>query len=637
MAAESTRPGPGGSSLSPDLVAHRGFATARRGFAPGEVRAFLAQVADELRSGRQREAALDQARHEAEERAAHPTFDERTLITAVGEETASILGSARAAAADIRAKAEDSAARILKEAHDRVSAMRAEAETVLSRRTAEAEAAAGRITEAATADAERLRDAARREAADIRAKAEADRTSMVNAAQGARDRILGDLTRRRKITMVQIQQLRAGRDRLLDAYKTVRLTLDGVTAELQRADAEARAAAEAAGRRPPVSDDEEGVVVLDALGAIDSPGSHPADHEESGDVPSAGAAAVDLGDRPAGTGGATGREPARAPATPTQVAEPRRATTGGPQRRPNDTGPPDPQRHLATVAGAVPASGPAASTAAGVVAAGLVPTEAADDDQAGEGIEAPAPGGDDRSAGPDGDRPLSAEDEAYLQRRDAALDDIDSGLARRLKRALQDDQNDLLDRLRGLEALPAAAGLLSDLPVQMERYAAAGRPLLADAFRAGASFATSFRSPGPGAFGADPVDADDTAAALATDLATAVVVPLRRRLEQALADAGEEDPGVLAGALGGAYRDWKTERIERAAADQVATAFARGAYEATPDDTVLRWLVDDVEGPCPDCDDNALAGGVPKGEPFPTGQRWPPAHAGCRCVLVPEP
>ena len=33
--------------------------------------------------------------------------------------------------------------------------------------------------------------------------------------------------------------------------------------------------------------------------------------------------------------------------------------------------------------------------------------------------------------------------------------------------------------------------------------------------------------------------------------------------------------------------------------------------------------------------DNALAGAVPKGEPFPTGDLVPPVHPGCRCVIVP--
>jgi len=63
------------------------------------------------------------------------------------------------------------------------------------------------------------------------------------------------------------------------------------------------------------------------------------------------------------------------------------------------------------------------------------------------------------------------------------------------------------------------------------------------------------------------------------------------------------------------------------------TAFVRGAVAAAPDGISLRWIVDD-EVPCPDCDDNALAGPTPKGQKFPTGQLHPPAHQGCRCVLV---
>lgn len=49
----------------------------------------------------------------------------------------------------------------------------------------------------------------------------------------------------------------------------------------------------------------------------------------------------------------------------------------------------------------------------------------------------------------------------------------------------------------------------------------------------------------------------------------------------------------------------------------------------------MRWIVEDTDGPCPDCDDDALAGELPKGEAFPTGQHHPPAHSGCRCLLVP--
>jgi hypothetical protein len=45
--------------------------------------------------------------------------------------------------------------------------------------------------------------------------------------------------------------------------------------------------------------------------------------------------------------------------------------------------------------------------------------------------------------------------------------------------------------------------------------------------------------------------------------------------------------------------------------------------------------VDRTGEPCPDADDNALAGPVAKGTPFPTGDRCSPAHPGCRCLVVP--
>jgi hypothetical protein len=66
-----------------------------------------------------------------------------------------------------------------------------------------------------------------------------------------------------------------------------------------------------------------------------------------------------------------------------------------------------------------------------------------------------------------------------------------------------------------------------------------------------------------------------------------------------------------------------------------AAAYAQGAYGATTDGEELRWVVDRSTEACPDADDNALAGPVGKGEPFPTGDRCPPAHPGCRCLVVP--
>jgi hypothetical protein len=157
----------------------------------------------------------------------------------------------------------------------------------------------------------------------------------------------------------------------------------------------------------------------------------------------------------------------------------------------------------------------------------------------------------------------------------------------------------------------------------MQFYARASLGQLLDAARSGTVFA--------GGKPNEVAGIED----LAADLAAAVVVPLRRRLE---GEGGETESGedaALVEHVGAAFRDWKGARVERLAGDEAVAAFSRAALAATPSGVSLRWVVDDDGMECPDCDDNALAGPVPRGEAFPTGHPHPPAHTGCRCLLAP--
>jgi hypothetical protein len=123
---------------------------------------------------------------------------------------------------------------------------------------------------------------------------------------------------------------------------------------------------------------------------------------------------------------------------------------------------------------------------------------------------------------------------------------------------------------------------------------------------------------------------------LANELGEALALPLRERVSASLREAAGDDE-ALADGVRAAYRDWKTHRIGMQTRDTVFAAFNLGLYEATPPETPQRWLVDDGGSPCPDAEDNSLAGLVVKGEPYPTGHCFPPAHPGCRCLLVPAP
>jgi hypothetical protein len=220
---------------------------------------------------------------------------------------------------------------------------------------------------------------------------------------------------------------------------------------------------------------------------------------------------------------------------------------------------------------------------------------------------------------------VSDVDESMLQRRDEMLAPVEEQLARKLKRVLQDEQNELLDRIRVTTG--ALSGLAHDAVAHAARYAEVATPLLVEAIRGGASFANP-ASPCPDGL-------DQEAAPLASALAEEVAGPLNSRITELLSDASHDaDTPVAVDRLGAAFRQWKVEKIGVITRHYVVVAFSRGAFAASDDDR-LRWVVDDDGTPCPDCDDNALAGPTPKGEHYPTGQAHPPAHPGCRCVLLP--
>ncbi|HMC52951.1 MAG TPA: hypothetical protein VKI64_09340 [Acidimicrobiales bacterium] len=222
------------------------------------------------------------------------------------------------------------------------------------------------------------------------------------------------------------------------------------------------------------------------------------------------------------------------------------------------------------------------------------------------------------------------ESESLLRRRDELVESIHHQVVRKLKRVVQDEQNDVLDRLRSYRGKPSVAVLLLSEEAQTARYADATRPLLEEAAAAGVRFGAEVQ--GRDAQVSDAAGVSD----VARDLARAVGLAVRGRLERA-AEQGADDEASMSDSVGAAYRDWKGKRADRVAGDHVAAAFALGVMAATPDGGLLRWMVDDGEGRCPDCDDNALGGPTAKGEVYPTGQLHPPAHPGCRCILVPSP
>jgi DivIVA domain-containing protein len=206
---------------------------------------------------------------------------------------------------------------------------------------------------------------------------------------------------------------------------------------------------------------------------------------------------------------------------------------------------------------------------------------------------------------------------AILQRRDEVIAGARDGLVRRVKRALQDDQNAALERVRGIEG-PAVGSRLEIERDQRDRYALASVEPLREAASAGRSFAASEG----GVVG--PELADESIAELAEDLAATLVTALRKRMTNDHAGDGTER-------VTAAFREWRGARTERLCADLALRAFHAGIGAASVGRRI-RYVVAPAEPPCEQC----TSVGATQRSTTDSGRiRLPPLHAGCRCTVLP--
>ena len=570
-------PSASSSRMNPDDVARRTFNRNRRGFDPAEVTAFLEELSAELARFGTREEELLRELAEAEERSAHPEISDNQLTSAFGQKSAEVLRNAHQEASRLVNAAEETAGAVVRDAQQQATDIQVSAEAAAAERIAQAELAAGSVHEGVQTDVAEILDRARADGNALLDRARERGRLMIEQAQETRRRMLTETAQRRRVLLIQIEQLRAARDQLARTVIGVRGTVDDIVSGLARADDDARAAAAAVAER--VAEVE-------------------AQEVEGLEPPETGAIA-------AGTAEPEG--------------EPEKAASNG------NSGDGEPAADESKVEELF------ARIREGRVSesAGHVVETVASEPEAGSTS-------DTESATEDGTAAIAtvvgSENDPLVAERDDLLDPIIARMARRLKRAMQDDQNLFLHRLRS-DSVEYRQELLSTEDEQRRGLVEASIDFLGDAFDAGEAFAREH-------LGAEGDSADLTAvnrSAVGTgaqELADTVVTLLRRRLlEEDVEGPGptEEEAAELVSA---AYREWRGERIERLVGDHVIGAFSsgvRGAIGKAP----LRWIPSGSEDACADCEDNALAEAVAEGERFPTGHLHPPAHAGCRCLVVP--
>jgi len=548
--------------------------------------------------------------------------------------------------------------------------VRAQAEGVLAERTAEAEAAAA-VTRAeadayaaatqtaadayradATADGEQARAAVESEVVEVRAvaedaaaegrvalQAEAERVlevarsqgrSMVDEARDYRERVIADLAERRRAAWAALQQLAANRDALAVTLTDVADRIHASHHALSSAEITTRGVGDVAGDRAALPDRHFAEALRTPPPGQRAWGETEPHHEPIPEVddspvePAADEVAAVVGTEIVAV--QLDREPAPDPVEVELDPEP---ATGIPEPvvpepivpelvvvEPEPVAPdPEPTGDSDLTGGSDRAAALFAQLKAATKAGTAATEQGAGRDKTPSAPVAAFPVGDTEGQPHGGDPDVD-----LLDRRDATTDELERRLARRLKRVLSDEQNEALDRMRRVKGAPQVDQVLVSEDDHRERYRAAAAEDLTASERAGAGF-----------FGEapdKPAPIGDIAEAFASDLVQA----LRGRLEAAFHDGGDEHE--ISERIRACYREWKTQRIADVARHYVQVAFGRGvaAFEL---DSPTRWLVDHAGVPAPDCDDNALAGAVAPGEPFPTGDIHPPIHPGCRCLAVP--
>ncbi len=206
--------------------------------------------------------------------------------------------------------------------------------------------------------------------------------------------------------------------------------------------------------------------------------------------------------------------------------------------------------------------------------------------------------------------------------------------SRRIKRVVQDDQNSLLEGLR-IGGVDEAKRIVSETESIARAYAdvmgSFVQPVVEESSRyfqriqilqgaAGGKWNVSVK---PSVEMRAAVD--ELALELAEEVSTRVLGVITAGVGDELA--------ALSTRLGATFRELKTEFVETLVSDMISILVSTWLITCT-DIAKVTW-VRGGPGGCADCEDNELEGIIDVGNNFPTGNPAPPAHIGCRCLLVP--
>jgi cell division septum initiation protein DivIVA len=556
-------------------------------------------------------------------------LDEERIAELLGEETARIIQAAREAATKLRHRAEETAQRLIRDATDDAARLREEAELE-----------AARVRQDAESDAENEILMAKQQGRD-----------MVDEARAYRERVLADIARRRELAREQIEDLYHGRERLIQAFERARIAADDVLGDLEDAADEPSEfvnLANSTGPVPLVVQDDAPVVALPTATAF-----YDQDRDDDVDPRVLRHPSVD------------------APVASSEVD----AIVEAPVV--DDVIANDVIVEESTITENV-VEEPVVSAPTNVVHL-FGKTETVDVTETAEVVEAPevaprasrpTPSTDDifaklrrasaemvaKEANREAEKSTASTKEpkapsvpvarsiaetvgtvSAFESRDEILVPLILTMGRKAKRVLADEQNQILDVLRGKKPVKTLDAIVGPKAEHSKRYVTALSASIKSAAVAGArSLQSSGNKPGSGNTVSERELGELVAGqmkAIEEMVVTSIVEPLRERLSRSISQS--DDNVELSKLVRSLYREWKSQLIDEQIDDVAYAAYGRGALAGLTPGSKVCWKYDPAGPACPDAEDNSLAGAIDAGDAFPTGHTHAPAHSGCRCVIVP--
>lgn len=613
--------------ITPAEIMQRSFSTKVRGVSETEVRSFLRRVSDEVIRLTEREKdLLEKIKNLEESLKVKPEATKQELLERLGEQTSRILVGAEEAAEQMLQDAKERSTDMLEKAEKNYEAMHIKTSDERAKIEKEIEAYFASAKERADKNAEMIVEQARIKGREI-----------FEEATVTREKILKDLLRRRELLSEQIDELRKGREELLDSYKVVKGSFQKATDAL--VGVENKAASEL--MASPIDVDELLAAHVELPDVLNSSNPISAfeseidlvkeeEKEESAvEVSTELQSAVNIISKEA-IENSDITENSGKEIYDQEEAESKKSKSiknyvkdalGVTNAQNGDTDTitrTDVDSHSEeqsdVESSTIEVQNVETKKDVSVLFANLKSTaKEVKPTPKDSAIRKTEEDPEEVAATEKKKTPKKSKATTPIELRDEVVAEFNSAALRKAKKQLQNEQNELLDALRTTKTKKkiTAGDVLPSVDAHIKMWSENLRQEIEGIYEKAASKKIQ------------PSEENIVAAI------SWVVDPLREALTLAIEEGDFADVTTRVGAK---YREWRNNDLKIALTDSLCATYSLGVLEAAPKGAMMQWIVEKA-GQCVDCDDNALEP-TKANEAFPTGQAYAPAHSGCRCVIA---